>query len=110
MSLLLPKRIDKFSATELLLAWNNEETYSVPFGELRFACPCAACVDEHTGERVIQRAQIPADIRPTGVQLIGRYAVQLAWSDGHSTGMYHFDRLFELCQKVGQRRVGGPNP
>jgi DUF971 family protein len=99
----IPTRIDQHSPTEMLLAWNSGESFAVPFVELRFQCPCASCVDEHTGQRVLRRESIAADIRPTGVQLIGRYAVQITWSDGHQTGMYHFDRLFDLAQKQGRR-------
>jgi DUF971 family protein len=98
-----PTKIDKHSATEMLLGWSNQEEYSVPFVELRYYCPCAGCVDENTGKRTIQRSSVSPDIRPLGVSLIGRYAVQINWSDDHSTGMYHYDRLMELCQKQGRK-------
>lgn len=100
---LTPTRIESFSPTEMLLAWNNNEKFSVPYVELRFYCPCASCLDEHTGERIIQRTSIAPDIKPTAVQLIGRYAIGITWSDGHSTGMYHYDRLHQLCEKQGRR-------
>jgi DUF971 family protein len=115
-----PSRIEPFGETEMLLAFKSsksgaggetengsngihEEEYAVPYVELRFNCPCASCVDEHTGERTIHRDQIKPTIRPTGVQLVGRYAVQISWNDRHSTGMYHFDRLYQLSQKQGRR-------
>jgi len=37
------------------------------------------------------------------VQIIGRYAVQVSFSDGHGTGMYHFDRLYDLCRQAGAK-------
>jgi DUF971 family protein len=99
-----PTRIEPHSATEMLLAFSDEAgEYAVSYSELRFYCPCAGCVDEHTGERTIKREQVQAGIRPTGVQLVGRYAVQINWSDRHNTGMYHYDRLFEISQKIGRR-------
>ena len=98
---LTPTRIDPYSPTQMLVTWSSGETFSLPYIEIRFQCPCAVCVDEHTGKRVLKREQIPADIRPTGVQLVGRYAVQITWSDGHSTGMYHYDRLHEICKASG---------
>lgn len=97
-----PTRIDSFSPTEMLLAWNTQESFAVPYTEVRFECPCANCVDEHTGARILQREQIPAGIKPTGAQVVGRYAVALLWNDGHSTGIYHFDRLYELCRRAGR--------
>jgi DUF971 family protein len=105
-----PTRIEPFSPTEMLLAFNATsatspaiEEYAVPYLELRFFCPCASCVDEHTGARIIKKEAISPTIRATGVQLVGRYAVQINWSDRHSTGMYHYDRLYEISQKLGRK-------
>ncbi len=65
---------------------------------LRFECPCASCVDEHSGERMIRMENIPLDIRVSGAAVVGRYALNIRFSDHHDTGMFHFDRLYELCQ------------
>jgi DUF971 family protein len=98
-----PTKIEPFSPTEMRLGFSNGEEYAVPYVEMRFLCPCAACVDEHTGARIIKRESVRLDIRATGVQLIGRYAVQINWSDRHSTGMYHYDRLLEIAEKLGRK-------
>jgi DUF971 family protein len=98
-----PTKIEPFGTAEMLLGFSNSEEYAVPYVELRYLCPCASCVDEHTGKRVIKREAIQPGIRANGVELIGRYAVQINWSDRHSTGMYHYDRLFEISQKMGRR-------
>ena len=57
---------------------------------------------ENTGERMIRRESVAKEIRPTGVQIIGRYAVQVTWSDGHATGMYSFERLYEIAKAAGR--------
>lgn len=98
-----PTKIEPFSSSEILLAWQSGEEFVVPYVEVRYLCPCAGCVDEHTGERTIQRNSISAAIKPTDVQVVGRYAVQINWSDGHATGIYHFDRLQEICAAQGRR-------
>lgn len=85
------------------LQWNTGETFAVPYVELRFECPCAGCVDEHTGRRTIQRASIQPTIKAKNAAAIGRYAIQINWNDGHDTGMYHFDRLYEICRDHGRR-------
>lgn len=100
---LIPTRIDQHSNTEMLLEWNTGERFALSYLELRYLCPCASCVDEHTGERTIKRGSIKPDIRPTGVQLVGRYAVQVNWTDRHSTGMYHFDNLHLICEQLGKK-------
>ncbi|MFZ9594569.1 MAG: DUF971 domain-containing protein [Bdellovibrionia bacterium] len=102
MSFSTPTRIEPLSPIELHVQWNTGESYSVPYAELRFLCPCAGCVDEHTGQRTIQKTSIAADVRPLNAQPVGRYAIQITWNDGHSTGIYHFDKLFSICQNHGK--------
>lgn len=87
----------------MLLAWNDGTSYAVAFPELRFLCPCAACVDEHSGIRILRREQVRPDIRPKGVRLVGRYAAAIEWSDGHMTGVYPFDLLREISLRLGTR-------
>lgn len=98
-----PKEIAQHSPTEMLIVWSTDERYAVPFFDLRFLCPCAGCVDENTGKRTLKRENIKADIKPRDAQLVGRYAVQINWNDGHSTGMYHYENLYKICEKSGLR-------
>lgn len=88
----------KFVDNRLLIAWDDghQSIYAPP--ELRFACACAECVSELTGARLIRRENIPADIKPQELRPVGRYGFSIQWSDGHSTGIYTFERLRELCQ------------
>ena len=100
-----PTRIEKLNSTEMRLDWPSHSghlSFALAFAELRYECPCASCVDEHSGKRVIQKTSIKPDIAPKGVEVIGRYALKIDWNDGHSTGMYHFDRLWELCESSGR--------
>ncbi len=98
----IPTQIEPYSPTEMMIAWNGGQKFAVPYVEIRFYCPCAGCVDEHTGRRTIDKSSINPSIRPTQVQVVGRYAIQITWSDGHDTGMFHYDRMLELCQKQGK--------
>ena len=36
-------------------------------------------------------------LHPERAELVGRYALQIYWSDGHSTGIYSFPYLRSLC-------------
>lgn len=82
---------------ELELHWPTGSVHRLPFRLLREDCPCAACVDEVTGRRVLDVAAIPQDIRPTALNFAGNYALKIAWSDGHDTGLYTWDHLARLC-------------
>lgn len=99
----IPSRVEPHSATEMRIEWSNQAAFAVPYFELRFYCPCASCVDEHTGRRTLKRESLAADVRPTDVNAIGRYALQFHWSDKHSTGMYPFNHLFSICLEKGLR-------
>jgi DUF971 family protein len=68
-----------------------------PARMLRLACPCAACVEEMTGRRLLQPGAIPAAIRPESLALVGAYGLRIRWSDGHDTGIYTFELLRGLC-------------
>lgn len=64
---------------------------------LRCECTCAGCVDEFTGRRTLDPARVPDEISITDAATVGNYAVRFAFSDGHDTGIYTFDRLAQLC-------------
>ena len=96
----IPTAIKKHSTTEMSVAWDNGEVTLIPFVELRFQCRCAECVDEWSRVRKLQRSQIKPDIKPMSVEIVGRYAVQIHWADGHRTGIYPFDLLYDIAKGV----------
>lgn len=64
--------------------------------QLQNYCPCAHCVDEKTGQRrpTAQVATPSAKIK--SVKMVGRYAVQMEFTQGCSTGIFDFDYLRSL--------------
>jgi ATP-binding protein involved in chromosome partitioning len=64
---------------------------------LRLACPCAGCIEEMSGRRLLDPATVPADVRPVSLALVGAYGLKVRWSDGHDTGIYTFERLLAQC-------------
>jgi DUF971 family protein len=64
---------------------------------LRLACPCAGCVEEVSGRPLLDPGTVSRDIRPVSVALVGAYGLRVDWSDGHSTGIYTFERLLQSC-------------
>lgn len=91
-----PARIE-IIGNEVAIAWSDgSETY-IAAEKLRAASPSA----ENTGERDLLGRQIGGHQGPrefpgvtvTGWRLIGGYAVQFDFSDGHNTGLYGFDYL-----------------
>lgn len=85
---------------ELALRFPEGEELYLPLALLRRACPCAACQGEPDAlGRVLRPVQ---QIGPRGFELlkfevVGGYALQLFWADGHSTGIYSYDYLRRLA-------------
>jgi DUF971 family protein len=68
----------------------------LPARALRLACPCAGCVDEMTHRAILDPANVPDDVRPDRIELVGAYGLRIYWSDGHATGIYTFDMLKDV--------------
>lgn len=77
----------------IVLSWPDGEVTEHAAYDLRAECPCAVCVDELTGRRILSRDRVDPGVRALDFGRIGRYAVQFRWSDGHSTGIYSYERL-----------------
>ena len=95
-ALFTPTAIRQQGPRELGITWADglESRYDVR--ALRLACGCASCVDEWTGQGRLDPDSVPEDVHPLKIEPVGRYAIQIDWSDGHSTGIYPFRRLREL--------------
>ena len=92
-----PTKIKKLSPGELMIQWaDGHETHHLA-PPLRGMCPCATCKDEMTGMRIILPIHIPDNLEFRKIELVGQYALQFEWSDGHRTGIYSFEYLRELC-------------
>ncbi|MFN3257594.1 MAG: DUF971 domain-containing protein [Ilumatobacter sp.] len=62
---------------------------------LRLACPCAECNSRRQrGASVSILAETDPDkITITEAAMAGAWGLNLDWSDGHSTGIYAFEKL-----------------
>lgn len=99
----VPTRMRSRDAQTLVITWSDgvECTYSLR--RLRASCPCAECVNEVTGARIISVDQVPESIRALEARPVGRYAYQFVWSDRHDTGIYTYAYLRELCEKNAEQ-------
>jgi DUF971 family protein len=86
---------------ELAIAWNDGTESFLRLETLRRACPCAACGGEPdvlgnvSGPHVTYTDQ---SFQLVGFDLVGGYALQPRWADGHSSGIYSFAYLRRLAQ------------
>jgi DUF971 family protein len=82
---------------EFELAFADGRAARIPFRTLRWQCPCARCVDELSGVRILKQEDVPDEITPLALEPSGNYAVRIVWSDGHASGIYTWDRLYDLA-------------
>jgi len=87
----------------LRIHWPDGSIDVLPNKKLRASCRCPRCVDELTGEPLLDPSSIPDDIAVDSLLRLGDYALGVAWSDGHRTAIYPWDRLRELAAHVPSR-------
>lgn len=89
----------------LSVQWADGHLSFYPYQYLRDRCPCATCSEKPRATRAAPAPAAPSAfpmfgvkaIKPSRAELVGRYALQIFWNDGHSTGIYAFEHLRELC-------------
>ena len=95
---LLPTSIQHIG-DELAISWSDGEETFLRLADLRRACPCAACGGEPDVLGNIDRPEVtytPASFELRGYQMVGGYALQPTWGDGHGSGLYSFAFLRRL--------------
>jgi DUF971 family protein len=93
-----PSNVRAHQAHQFLeLVWGDGQVDRLGYKSLRANCPCATCRDEWTGERLLDPSTIAEDLKLEGMEPVGNYAVRLAWSDGHGSGLYTWEFLVELA-------------
>jgi DUF971 family protein len=93
-----PKGVEKVGDEALRITWEDGHESCYTFQFLRQNCPCALCKDEWSGERLLDPAAVPAEMKSSRADLVGNYAMSFAFSDGHATGIYSFEILRKLCR------------
>jgi DUF971 family protein len=95
-----PVEISRSGEHDIKIRWKDGPETVYPARFLRMECPCAVCVDELSGVRRLQESMVPSGVHPAGIDPVGRYAIQIHWSDGHGTGIYTWERLHDLIHKI----------
>jgi len=97
-----PVEISREGEHDIKIRWTDGTESIYAARPLRLACPCAACVDENTGLRILKEPGIPLDVHPVRIEPVGRYAIAIHWSDGHNTGIFTWEKLYELAATLAR--------
>ena len=79
---------------QLELAFSDGAAFRLPFELLRVYSPSAEVMGHAPGQEVLQTGKRNVDI--TGIEPVGNYAVRPVFSDGHDSGLYSWDYLYQL--------------
>lgn len=93
----LPQEIIGLKREDITLVWEDEHRTTYRARDLRLRCRCASCVEEMSGRPLLDPASVAADVVARGIELVGQYAINIRWSDGHETGIYNFRDLRASC-------------
>jgi DUF971 family protein len=80
----------------LRILWDDDYLSHYPFEYLRGWCPCASC-QGHGAERHFVEVNDP---KLSSINLVGNYALNPHWADGHETGIYTFEYLRSLSEDL----------
>lgn len=80
---------------QLELTYANNERYQLSCEYLRVYSPSAEVRGHGPDQEVLQTGKINVTINR--IEPVGNYALQLFFSDGHDTGIYSWDYLYQLC-------------
>jgi DUF971 family protein len=106
----------------LEISFADGKSYRLSFEFLRVHSPSAEVRGHGPGQEVLQTGK--KDVEITRAEPVGSYAIQLCFSDGHDTGIYSWDLLYqygehheamwreylERMAKAGASREPGPAP
>ena len=103
-------RVALTEGTGVEIDWKDGHRSRWSFAFLRDACPCATCHEERekTGRapgepKPVVPQMFPiyvAAVRPLQAEPIGRYAMKFKWNDGHESGIYAWEFLRRLDERV----------
>jgi DUF971 family protein len=88
-----PLQIIEESDAEISIVWSDDAETKYNAADLRRNCPCAGCVNEWTGEKMLKDETVSDDLNFSHISVVGRYALNFHFSDGHETGIFTFPYL-----------------
>ena len=91
----IPAEIKLHQASRVLeLAYADGTRFQLPCEFLRVYLPSAEVRGHGPGQEVLQIGK--HDVQIAAIEPVGTYAIKLTFSDGHDTGLYSWDYLYEI--------------
>lgn len=84
------------ASRKLDISFDNGLSGTLSCEFLRVYSPSAEVRGHGAGQEVLQTGK--QDVNITAIEPIGHYAVKLTFTDGHNSGLYSWDYLYELLE------------
>ena len=104
MDVLMPVKLEGWEDQGVKIHWNDGHVSQYRSGWLRARCPCAFCREgnnqaaaQPTGLKLLPIFD-PSSEQLASLEPMGHYAYNIAFKDGHETGIYSFEYLRSICE------------
>jgi DUF971 family protein len=95
---LIPSDVKLHQTSRILeLVFPNGRHFRLPYEFLRVSSPSAEVRGHGPGQETLQTGK--RDVTITDVEPVGHYALRPTFSDGHSTGIYSWEYLYDLGER-----------
>lgn len=106
----VPVELKRIAANEIEIVWSDGQTMRYTASKLRAVCPCATCREKRRGEvekeaKTKSSSAMPlpvlaaSEAKPLTIDRlrpVGNYAYNIAFGDGHDSGLFTLDFLHQL--------------
>jgi DUF971 family protein len=107
----VPEKIERWGENGLVILWSDRAQRRYSAVQLRDGCPCATCREKQRAKQQeaesARRPTLPvlsaAELQPLKILRmvpLGNYAYNVAFSDGHDSGIYTFELLRQLGEEA----------
>ena len=86
---------------QITLEYEDGTSFDLPFEYLRVYSPSAEVQGHGLDDGVLQTGK--ENVRVTSIEPIGHYALRFVFDDGHDTGLYTWEYLYELGAQQDER-------
>jgi DUF971 family protein len=93
----IPTAITMHRTSRTLELSFDDVSYLLPFEFLRVLSPSAEVRGHGPGQETLQTGKRHVEIK--GIEPVGHYAIRLVFSDGHDSGIYSWDLLYDFCMR-----------
>lgn len=93
----LPQSLTVHEASRVLeVGYSDGQTFRIPFELMRVNSPSAEVQGHGPGQEVLQTGK--RNVTVVNIEQVGNYAIKPFFSDGHESGLFTWNYLYELGQ------------